>query len=147
MFILFQIANQHRHENTTPSNRNARRCRHDGRVTGRDRIHTESGLYRDVLKEPLGDLGKWARAKRPARLPTWLSPHEMQRLLDSPVLRRYASSSTAPSRHPLPPQPHGRHHAILAAVTIRHRLILMAQRRTHGLLATEPAHELAFAMS
>jgi integron integrase len=39
-------------------------------------------LYRDVLKEPLGDLGKWARAKRPARLPTWLSPTEMQRLLD-----------------------------------------------------------------
>ena len=40
-------------------------------------------LYRDVLKEPLGDLGKWARAKRPARLPTWLSPQEMQRLLDA----------------------------------------------------------------
>lgn len=40
-------------------------------------------LYRDVLKEPLGDLGKWARAKRPARLPTWLSPAEMQRLLDA----------------------------------------------------------------
>jgi len=39
-------------------------------------------LYRDVLKQPLGDLGKWARAKRPARLPTWLSPQEMQRLLD-----------------------------------------------------------------
>mgnify|MGYP002737846541 CR=1 FL=1 len=38
-------------------------------------------LYRDVLKEPLGDLGKWARAKLPARLPTWLSPQEMQRLL------------------------------------------------------------------
>lgn len=39
-------------------------------------------LYRDVLNEPLGDLGKWARAKRPKRLPTWLSPQEMQRLLD-----------------------------------------------------------------
>ena len=39
-------------------------------------------LYRDVIKEPLGDIGKWARAKRPARLPTWLSPQEMQRLLD-----------------------------------------------------------------
>lgn len=39
-------------------------------------------LYRDVLKEPLGDIGKWARAKRPKRLPTWLSPQEMQRLLD-----------------------------------------------------------------
>lgn len=40
-------------------------------------------LYRDVIKEPLGDLGKWARAKRPARLPTWLSASEMQRLLDA----------------------------------------------------------------
>lgn len=40
-------------------------------------------LYRDVLKEPLGDLGKWARAKRPTRLPTWLSPAEMQRLLEA----------------------------------------------------------------
>lgn len=40
-------------------------------------------LYRDVLKEPLGDLGKWARAKRPARLPTWLAPTDMQRLLDA----------------------------------------------------------------
>ena len=39
-------------------------------------------LYRDVIKEPLSDIGKWARAKRPARLPTWLSPQEMQRLLD-----------------------------------------------------------------
>ncbi len=39
-------------------------------------------LYRDVIKEPLGDLGKWARAKRPQRLPTWLSPQEMQRLLE-----------------------------------------------------------------
>jgi integron integrase len=40
-------------------------------------------LYRDVLQQPLGDLGKWARAKRPARLPTWLAPAEMQRLLDA----------------------------------------------------------------
>lgn len=40
-------------------------------------------LYRDVLRQPLGDLGKWARAKRPARLPTWLSPADMQRLLDA----------------------------------------------------------------
>lgn len=39
-------------------------------------------LYRDVLKQPLGDLGKWALAKRPARLPTWLAPQEMQRLLE-----------------------------------------------------------------
>lgn len=40
-------------------------------------------LYRDVLRQPLGDLGKWARAKRPARLPTWLSPDEMRRLLEA----------------------------------------------------------------
>lgn len=40
-------------------------------------------FYRDVLQQPLADIGKWARAKRPARLPTWLSPQEMQRLLDA----------------------------------------------------------------
>lgn len=39
-------------------------------------------LYRDVLKQPLGEIGKWARARRPKRLPTWLSPQEMQRLLE-----------------------------------------------------------------
>lgn len=38
-------------------------------------------LYRDVLKEPLGDIGKWARARVPKRLPTWLTPQEMQQLL------------------------------------------------------------------
>lgn len=40
-------------------------------------------LYRDVIKEPLGDLGKWARAKRPKRLPTWLTHDEMLRVLDA----------------------------------------------------------------
>ncbi len=40
-------------------------------------------FYRDVLRQPLGDLGKWARAKRPARLPSWLSPDEMRRLFDA----------------------------------------------------------------
>lgn len=40
-------------------------------------------LYRDVMREPLGDLGRWARAKRPARLPSWLSPDEMRRLLEA----------------------------------------------------------------
>lgn len=40
-------------------------------------------LYRDVLREPLQDIGKWARAKRPARLPTWLSPQEMRQLLEA----------------------------------------------------------------
>lgn len=40
-------------------------------------------LYRDVLRQPLGELGKWARAKRPARLPSWLAPDEMRRLLEA----------------------------------------------------------------
>lgn len=40
-------------------------------------------LYRDVIKEPLGEIGKWARARVPKRLPTWLAPQEMQRLLDA----------------------------------------------------------------
>ena len=38
-------------------------------------------LYRDVIKEPLGEIGKWARARVPKRLPTWLAPQEMQQLL------------------------------------------------------------------
>jgi integron integrase len=38
-------------------------------------------FYRDVLRQPLGDLGKWARAKRPRRLPTWLTHAEMVRVL------------------------------------------------------------------
>lgn len=40
-------------------------------------------LYRDVLQQPLGELGPWARAKRPKRLPTWLTHDEMLRLLDA----------------------------------------------------------------
>ena len=39
-------------------------------------------LYRDVIKEPLQDIGPWARAKRPKRLPTWLAPEEMRRMLE-----------------------------------------------------------------
>lgn len=39
-------------------------------------------FYRDVIKEPLGELGKWARAKRPKRIPTWLTSEEMERLLE-----------------------------------------------------------------
>lgn len=38
-------------------------------------------LYRDVIKEPLGEIGKWARARVPKRLPTWLAPQEVQKLL------------------------------------------------------------------
>lgn len=40
-------------------------------------------FYRDVLAEPLGDLGRWAKAKRPKRLPVWLSAAEMGRLLSA----------------------------------------------------------------
>lgn len=40
-------------------------------------------LYRDVIRQPLGDLGKWARAKRAKRLPSWLGPDEMRRLLEA----------------------------------------------------------------
>lgn len=38
-------------------------------------------LFRQVLERPLGDLGDWAKARIPARLPVWLSPEEMRRLL------------------------------------------------------------------
>lgn len=40
-------------------------------------------LYRDVLLEPLGDLGKWARAKRPKKLPVYLEMQEMSALLSA----------------------------------------------------------------
>jgi len=39
-------------------------------------------FYRDVMREPLADIGKWARAQRPKRLPVWLSGGEMMRLLE-----------------------------------------------------------------
>lgn len=39
-------------------------------------------FYRDVMREPLADIGKWARAQRPKRLPVWLSSGEMARLLE-----------------------------------------------------------------
>lgn len=39
-------------------------------------------LFRDVLQTPLGEIGSWARAKRPKRLPTWLSHAEMLALLE-----------------------------------------------------------------
>jgi len=38
-------------------------------------------LYRDVLEKPLGELGNWSHAKRPQRLPVWLSPSETARVL------------------------------------------------------------------
>jgi integron integrase len=38
-------------------------------------------LYGVVLRQPLGDLGEWARVTRPARLPTVLGRQEMARML------------------------------------------------------------------
>lgn len=40
-------------------------------------------FYRDCLRKPLGEIGKWARAKRPAKLPTWLSHGEMSSVLEA----------------------------------------------------------------
>lgn len=37
--------------------------------------------YRHVLERPLGQIGKWALAKRPKRLPTWLPHEEMLSLI------------------------------------------------------------------
>ena len=39
-------------------------------------------LYEQVLESPLGELGDYARPKRPARLPVVLSKQEVQRLLE-----------------------------------------------------------------
>jgi integrase len=38
-------------------------------------------LYGVVLRQPLGDLGEWARVTRPARLPAVLSRNEIARML------------------------------------------------------------------
>jgi len=38
-------------------------------------------LYEQVLRQPLGDFGKFARAKRPPRLPTVLTKQETRRVL------------------------------------------------------------------
>jgi integrase len=38
-------------------------------------------LYEQVLQQPLGDLGEFARVKRPARLPVVLTQEETQRVL------------------------------------------------------------------
>ena len=40
-------------------------------------------LYGEVLHQPLGDLGEWARAERPKRLPVVLTLEEVQRILDA----------------------------------------------------------------
>lgn len=37
--------------------------------------------YKHVLEKPLGKIGEWAAAKRPARLPVWLPHEEMMALI------------------------------------------------------------------
>ncbi len=37
--------------------------------------------YRWVIEKPLGDLGQWAEAKRPKRLPVWLPHDDMLKLI------------------------------------------------------------------
>lgn len=37
-------------------------------------------LFNQVLEKPLGDFGDWAKARRPARLPVWLTREEWGRL-------------------------------------------------------------------
>jgi integron integrase len=55
---------------------------HSAAATQNQALNAIIFLYRDVLQQPLGDIGKWARAQRPKRLPVWLSAAEMTRLLD-----------------------------------------------------------------
>ena len=38
-------------------------------------------MFRDVIEKPLGQLGPWARAKIPRRLPVWLTVNETMRVL------------------------------------------------------------------
>lgn len=40
-------------------------------------------FFDKVLGKPLGDLGKWAYARRPKRIPVWLNQAETQRLLST----------------------------------------------------------------
>lgn len=37
--------------------------------------------YRHVVEKPLGDLGEWAMARRPKRLPVWLAHEDMMSLI------------------------------------------------------------------
>lgn len=50
--------------------------------TQNQRLNAVVFWYRDVLEKPLGELGSWAYAKQPKRLPSWLTPSEMARLFD-----------------------------------------------------------------
>lgn len=56
---------------------------HSAAATQNQALNAIVFFYRDVLRQPLGNIGKWARAKRPERLPTWLSAQEMRQMLDA----------------------------------------------------------------
>lgn len=56
---------------------------HSAAATQNQALNAIIFFYRDVLRQPLGNLGKWARAKRPEHLPTWLSPQEMRQVIDA----------------------------------------------------------------
>jgi integron integrase len=49
--------------------------------TQNQRLNALLFWYAACLNRPLGDLGKWARAQVPKRLPVWLTENEVQRLL------------------------------------------------------------------
>lgn len=49
--------------------------------TQRQALNAVVFLYREVIKRPIGDIGAFARAKAPTRLPTWLSRQEVRSLL------------------------------------------------------------------
>lgn len=48
-------------------------------------------FYDDFLKQPLGEIGEFAAASRPPRLPVVYSRGEVQRVLAAPVERRIKS--------------------------------------------------------
>lgn len=54
---------------------------HCAAKTQNQRLCAIKRYYEQVLQKPLGDLGKWAYAKRPVRAPVWLNQSETQRLL------------------------------------------------------------------
>lgn len=56
---------------------------HSAAATQNQALNAIIFFYRDVLRQPIGNLGKWARAKRPERLPTWLSHREMCQVIDA----------------------------------------------------------------
>ncbi|MBH8580193.1 phage integrase N-terminal SAM-like domain-containing protein [Bisbaumannia pacifica] len=70
--------------------------RHVAAATQNQALNALVFLYRQVLEQPLGDIGEFSRAKRPRRLPVVLSHDEVMRVLDQ---RKEESPDTLP---PLP---------------------------------------------